>query len=65
VITQIDEYRPHCTAEVVCLKCLKRWIAVWPLKTPLKILECLCGEVGFVIKTGQDFTEGGSNDGRE
>lgn len=45
---------PHLQAEVVCLKCLHRVRAVWPAVTPLKQLECSgCGEIGFIITTGQ------------
>lgn len=39
--------------EVICLRCLQRWIDVHPVSTPLKDLECKCGAVGFIIKTGQ------------
>lgn len=51
---------PHEVSEVICLKCLHRWIAVYPEETQLKHLECKCGEVGYVIKTGQtlDVLEG-------
>ena len=38
---------------VNCLKCFHRWIGVYPEYTLLKDLECKCGEVGYVIKTGQ------------
>ena len=34
---------------------LKRWIAVYPEETPLKDIECTCGEIGYVIKTGQEL----------
>lgn len=44
-------------SEVICLKCLNRWIAVYPEQTLLKDLECKCGEVGSVIKTGQTLPD--------
>ena len=45
---------PHEVSEVICLKCLHRWIAVMPEGTLLKDIECpLCGPVQSVIKTGQ------------
>ena len=47
--------KPHIVCEVICLKCHHRWVAVYPEETLLKELECPCGEVGYVIKTGQDF----------
>lgn len=40
-------------AELICLKCLNRWVEVYPEETLLKNIECKCGEVGCVIKTGQ------------
>ena len=52
-IVSNEEYLPHEVCEVVCLKCLHRWIAVYPTQTLLKDLECQCGCVGYIIKTGQ------------
>lgn len=52
-ITDINANLPHEVAELICLKCLCRWIGVYPEKTLLKDLECKCGAVGYVIKTGQ------------
>lgn len=42
-------------AEVICLKCLARWIAVYSQETLLKELECPNEHIGYVIKTGQDL----------
>ena len=53
MIVNIDDYRPHEVSELICLKCFHRWIGVYPEYTLLKDLECKCGEVGYVIKTGQ------------
>lgn len=56
-VTDINENKPHCVAELICVRCGKRWIGVYPEKTWLKDLECEnCGP-GFVIKTGQDLEE--------
>ena len=53
-IIDIDSRRPHLVSEVVCLKCLNRWIDVRPEGTPLKALECpSCGMIGYVIETGE------------
>lgn len=52
-ISNLDENLQHEVCEVICLKCLRRWIAVYPTETLLKNLECQCGQVGYVIKTGQ------------
>lgn len=53
-IHYIEESLPHKTSEVVCLGCLKRWIAVRPMATLLKDLECpQCGKQGYVIETGE------------
>lgn len=57
MIVDINNNIPHEVSEVICLKCLNRWIAVYPEDTPLKTLECKCGEVGFVIKTGQTLPQ--------
>ena len=43
----------HEVAELMCLKCLSRWIGVYPQKVLLKDIECKCGAIGYVIKTGQ------------
>lgn len=49
----IVDYKPHKASEVICINCLKRWIAVRPETTLLKHLECeKCGQ-GFVIETGE------------
>ena len=53
----IEEYQLQEVSEVICLKCYKRWIAVYPIKCWLKDLECKCGAVGYVIKTGQTIIE--------
>jgi hypothetical protein len=55
-----EENTPHIVQEVVCLKCLHRWIAVRPQGTMLKDLKCanlsfLCGVTGYVIATGQEL----------
>lgn len=42
-------------AELICLKCKRRWIGVYPTTLLLKDIECTCGEKGFVIKTGQSL----------
>lgn len=53
-IDDINDYKPHETAEVMCCGCGHRWIAVYPETTLLKDLECPeCGKVGLVFKTGQ------------
>lgn len=45
-------------SEIVCLKCLHRWIAVRPEGVLLKKLECPnCGERGFAIETGEEMPE--------
>ena len=56
-VIDIVANEPHQVCEVICLRCLKRWIAVYPEKTLLKELECSCGEVGYVIKTGQEMED--------
>lgn len=56
-VIELDENRPHRTAEVICVQCRKRYWCVWPVGTPLKDLECVnCGP-GFVIMTGQPIED--------
>ena len=57
MITPIEVNLPHEVSELICLKCLNRWIGVYPCSTQLKKIECMCGEKGYVIKTGQSLHE--------
>lgn len=53
----MEQLLPQDVSEVICVKCYKRWIAVFPEMVPLKELECPnCGR-GYVIKTGQTLYE--------
>lgn len=56
-VSDIELNLTHEVAELICLKCLNRWIGVYPSELPLKDIECKCGEVGYVIKTGQTLTD--------
>ncbi len=52
-IVDIEVNSPHIVHEVVCLKCLHRYVAVAPQKLPLRLYDCeTCGP-GFIISTGQ------------
>ncbi len=52
-VTPIEEHMPHRTAEVICLRCMHRYQAVWPTATPMKDLECPnCERIGFIIGAG-------------
>lgn len=52
-----EDNTEHEVAELICLKCLKRWIGAYPSDLQLKDIECKCGEVGYVIKTGQTLPD--------
>lgn len=56
-VIDIEENLPHEISELICLKCFHRWIGVYPERTRLKKLECTCGEIGYVIKTGQTLPD--------
>lgn len=57
-LIDLDEKRPHKVSEVICLKCLQRWIDVRPVGTALKSLECpCCHAVGYVIETGEELDD--------
>lgn len=53
----VGRKEPHEVCELICLKCLNRWIGVFPQKVLLKELQCKCGEIGYVIKTGQTIRD--------
>lgn len=41
-------------SQVVCLSCLRRWIAARPANTRLDELQCPdCKKMGFAIETGE------------
>ena len=52
-IVDYEKNMPHEVAELICLKCLHRWIGVYSQSVLLKEIECKCGQIGYVIKTGQ------------
>ena len=56
-VVNLDDYHPHEVSELICLKCFRRWIGVYPVSALLKDLECKCGETGYIIKTGQTLNE--------
>lgn len=63
-IVDIEKNEPHEVAELMCLKCLSRWIGVYPQSVLLKNMECKCGEVGYIIKTGQTLVDKEDEDGK-
>lgn len=50
-----EEYDPHTVSELICVKCGRRWIGVYPSDVCLKNLKCPNNHIGFVILTGQDL----------
>ena len=56
-VIKIEDNLEHEVAELICLKCLNRWIGVYPSVVTLKNIECKCGAVGYVIKTGQTLDQ--------
>ena len=51
----IDDNKPHKVSEVICIRCYTRWLAVRPIFTKLKDIECYhCGS-GYVIETGEEI----------
>lgn len=49
--------REHEVSELICLKCLERWVGVYPTVSQLKDMECVCGYTGYIIKTGQTIQQ--------
>lgn len=57
-VIPIEEKMPHKVSEVMCVRCVRRWIDVRPVGVQLKDLMCPgCGETGGVIETGEEFRE--------
>lgn len=56
-IRYIEERQPHKLSEVICVKCGKRWIAVRPVTTMLRELECPNCGVGYAIETGEELVK--------
>ena len=56
-IEHIEDNIEHEVSELICLKCLNRWIGVYPSEVALKDIECKCGAIGYVIKTGQTLSD--------
>lgn len=58
VIVDINENLLHKVSEVICINCKYRWLAVRPVDTLLKDLECpYCGMQGYVIETGEEINK--------
>ena len=57
-VINFEDHLPHEVAEVICINCKKRWIAVFPSDMWLKDLQCPgCKQQGYVIMTGQAIDE--------
>ncbi len=58
-VIELESSLSYKASEVVCLKCLHRWLAVRPEDALLKNLECPnCGKQGFTIETGEELKGG-------
>jgi len=56
-VIDIETNLPHVVRELICVKCLWRWIDVSPVGLRLKDSECKnCGP-GYVICTGQEIDD--------
>lgn len=57
-IIPIEEKMPHKVSEVMCVRCVRRWIDVRPVGVQLKDLVCPgCGQTGGVIETGEEIND--------
>lgn len=52
-----SEDLPHEVSELICLICLHRWVGVYPKQLHLSDMECKCGKIGYIIKTGQTIPD--------
>jgi Zn finger protein HypA/HybF involved in hydrogenase expression len=56
-VINIEANDNHTVSEVICVRCLKRWICARPSDVLLKDIECPeCHLQGAVIETGQDMS---------
>lgn len=45
-------------SELICLKCYYRWVELYDVSLTLRKMRCTnCGDVGYIIKTGQTIPE--------
>lgn len=59
-VVDITANKPHKVSEVICLKCMKRWIYVRPEECHLKDETCpYCEKTGFIINTGDELFDNG------
>lgn len=57
-LISFEELMPHECSELICLRCLYRYIGVYPESTLLKDLHCPeCDCTGTIIKTGQTILD--------
>jgi hypothetical protein len=49
----ITRNEPHVVSEVICVKCIHRWIAVRQKDVMLKHIYCSTCAPGYVIETGE------------
>lgn len=65
VLEMMQEHDEIVVAELICLKCLHRWVGVYPLDVALKDIPCAkCEATGYVIETGQELPNGEDDDGQ-
>ena len=58
-IIDITKNDPTTIREIICVKCLYRFISVGHVDLLLKNMECPgCAGVGFCVDTGQEVEEG-------
>ena len=56
-IMPFEKNMEHIVSELICIKCMERWIDVRPSNVWLKDVECPnCGK-GYVIMTGQELND--------
>lgn len=53
-VTHIEQRIPHTVSEVMCVRCVRRWVSVRPEAVKLKELVCPCCEqAGAAVETGE------------
>lgn len=56
-VVDLDAQRPHCTGRVVCQKCGKTWVAVWPASYE-GLMECpICSDMAGEVVDEPTFRQ--------
>ena len=56
-VTNLDDQRPHITAELICVACYWRGVTVYPADLRTAELTCECGKLGTLIMNAEPLED--------